>query len=508
MGGFDLVIKNGSVITIDGDFSKKRWLAVKDGIISALGDDDFTGEAQEVVDLAGRALIPGLVDTHAHVSGTGVIGAGLPVAGIATLKGVLDVVEEACAKDDSDTVIIGGNLFMPEQMEDKRVPDREELDKVSGKHPVMLAFWTGHGGIANTKALELAELPDEWRYVEKDGMFLDDAVSFHIIGSVLACLPDSYFESVYTNLANQCASLGMTTVHALDGMFVKDDKDVEVLLRIRDKLPIEYVPYFQTFDLKRAMGHGLKQIGGCLSVDGSPPQFTSCYIEPYPAAPHTRGLLNFSDRELYEFVTACTKENVQVAFHAIGDRAIDQILWIYRQVDMELGIKHLRPGIEHFSMPSDEHIEMAAELNVVAQTQPGIGDMLDGEGGNSYLAFLSPEKAVLEEKFSRFMAGGVTVTGGSDSPVTPMDSLFGIDRAVNAFQEYRRVSLDDAFKIYTINAAYATHQEDIKGSLEVGKHADMAILDKDPYTMEGGYRRDTVSVDATYKKGKLIYSKE
>jgi predicted amidohydrolase YtcJ len=198
---------------------------------------------------------------------------------------------------------------------------------------------------------------------------------------------------------------------------------------------------------------------------------------------------------------------MQVAFHAIGSRAIDQIIWIYRQVDMEIGIKHLRHRIEHFSTATDEQIAMAAELNLFVTSQPPIGDMLDGEAGNAYLQWLPPEKAVLSERFNRFMAGGAMVGGGSDTPVTPLDSLFGIDRAVNAFKEERRVSLDDAFKIYTINAAWGAHQEDIKGSLEVGKHADMVILDKDPYTMEGGFNRANIGVDATYKKGKLVFSK-
>ena len=150
---------------------------------------------------------------------------------------------------------------------------------------------------------------------------------------------------------------------------------------------------------------------------------------------------------------------------------------------------------------------MAAELNVCANTQPAIGNMLDGPEGNAYMQWVTPDKADLCEKFNRFMAGGVMTTGGSDSPVTPLDSLFGIDSAVNAFKEARRVSLDDALKLYTINAAYASHQDDVKGSLEVGKQADMVILDKDPYTMEGGYSRAAIGVDATYKKGKLVYSK-
>ncbi|MCL2492994.1 MAG: amidohydrolase family protein [Clostridiales bacterium] len=507
MNGFDLLIKNGSVITMDGALSKKRWLAVKDGIIQALGDSDFTGEARETINLDGRALIPGLVDAHAHVCMTGVMGNGLPLAGVKTSKGILDIVEEACAKDGSDTLIVGGNMFMPNQMEDGRVPDIRELDRVSGNHPVMLVFWTVHGGVANTKALELASLPEEWGYIKQDGMFLEDKISFYIISSILGTLSDSYFEEMYTGIAKNCASLGMTTVHALEGMFVKDDKDVEILLRIRDELPIEFVPYWQTFDLEKVKEHGLKQIGGCLSLDGSPPQITGCFFDAYPCAPYTRGLLNFSDRHLYEFVTACTKADMQVAVHAIGERAIDQITWIYRQVDKELGIKHLRDRIEHFALPGDEHIKMAAEMNLIAATQPATGDMLDNVNGNLNEAWMSKEKAQIVEKFSRYMDGGVMVIGGSDSPVTLMDALFGIDRAVNAFNPARRVSLDDALKLYTINAAWAAHQEDTKGSLEVGKHADMVILNKDPYTMEGGFTREAISVDATYKKGVLVYSK-
>jgi len=500
-------MKNGSVITMDGGLSKKRWLAVKDGIIQALGDDDFTGEALETVDLDGRALLPGLIDTHVHVTQTGVTNRGLPLTGVTTSKGILDIVEEACARDDSDTPIIGGNMLLPSQMDDKRIPDIAELDRVSGKHPVMLVFWTVHGGVANTKALELAELPEEWGYIKNDGIFIEDKISFYIIGGILATLGDSYYEEMYRDVAEECASLGMTTVHALDGMFVKDDKDVEALLRVRDKMPIEYVPYWQTFDLERVMSHGLKQIGGCLSLDGSPPQLTGCFFDAYPCAPYTRGLLNFSDRQLYDFVTACTKAGMQVAVHAIGERAVDQIVWIYRQVDKEIGIKHLRHRIEHFSLADDRHIEMAAEMNILVSLQPSTGDMLDNINGNLNEAWMSKEKAQLVEKFSRYMDGGVMVAGGSDSPVTLMDALFGIDRCVNAFNPARRVSLDDALKLYTINAAWATRQEDMKGSLEVGKQADMVILDKDPYKLPGGYSREAVSVDATYKKGKLIYSK-
>lgn len=506
MSTYDLLMKNGNIITMDGGLSRKRWLAVKDGLIAALGDrDDFSGTAAEEIDLGGRTLIPGLVESHAHVSMTGIGEMGIDLTGITTCKGILEAVEAFCAKDKSDTPVCGGNMLMMADMEDKRVPTRYELDEVSSEHPVMLVFWTGHGGTMNSKAVELANLQPEMLDVEKDGLFIEDDTSFHVIANIYNLFSDADFENIFQDTAQKCASRGITTIHSLDGMLVLGDRDTEILVRIKDKLPVEFINYTQTFDLERVQGYGLPRIGGCLCLDGSPPQFTAAYMEPYPAAPHTRGLLNFTDKELYEFIKAATKANMQTAFHAIGERAVDQLIYVYQQVDREIGIKHLRNRIEHFSLPSDRHIEMAAEMNIMCSAQPGIGNMLDGPNGNAYMGFVPEEKAKQHCNFARVMQNGVMVIGGSDSPVTPIDSLWGIDVAVNAHQPYRRVSLDDALKMYTINAAYASHQEDIKGSLETGKHADMVVLDKDPYAETGCINRTVITVEQTYKKGKRVF---
>lgn len=508
MSGFDLLIKNGTIITMDKELSKKRWIAVKDGIISAIGDrDDFSGEAKKVIDLDGRTLMPGLIDTHAHSSMTGIGQMGINLGGINTVSGILDAVKDFCEKDSSDKVICGCNMTMPEDMVEKRVPDRFELDAVTGDHPVMLVFWTAHGGTMNSKAIELAELTDEMAYVEKEGFFNDDKTSFHVIGNIYNLFTDEDFENLYMNIAEQCAGRGITTLHSLDGMMVKDDRDIDILMRIIHSLPIEFINYTQTFDWKKIHNYGLKQIGGCLCIDGSPPQLTAAYQEVYPCAPHTRGFLNYTDKELYDYVTAVSKAGMQVGFHAIGDRAVDQIIHVYQQVDREVGIRHLRHRIEHFSLPTSQIIEMAAEMNIVAACQPAIGNMLDNANGNGFEAFVSKEKAQIHENFSVLMRGGVTVTGGSDSPVTPMDAFVGIDAAVNAYNPARRVALDDALKLYTVNAAWACHQEDKKGSLEVGKEADFIIIDKNPYDLTGCIDSSVITVEETYKKGKQVFKK-
>ena len=506
MSSVDLVIRNSNIITMDGNLSRKNWIAIKDGIIHDVGNGGLNDvDTGSVIDGEGKTVLPGLIDCHVHSSMTGIGQRGIDLSGIDSVKGILDKVNEFCLKIPGDKVICGCNMNMPQTITEGRLPTRYELDEVTGDHPVMLVLWTAHGGCLNSKAIDHANLTEGMKSVEKEGFFNEDEISFHVIGNIYNLMTDKDFEEIYVNIAKECATKGITTIHSLDGMMVKDDRDTEVLKKIMDELIIEIVPYTQTFDYQKIQRYGLKQIGGCLSVDGSPPQLTGAYSNPYPMAPHTRGFLTYTDKELYDFVTAATKAGLQTAFHAIGDRAVDQIIYIYQQVDREIGIKDLRHRIEHFSTPTDQHIEMAAEMNIVASAQPVIGDMQDGESGNGFEAFAPPKIAAYHENFARVIRGGVTVCGGSDSPVTPMDCFKGLNSCVNAYNEKRRVSLDDALKMYTVNAAYAAHEENKKGSLEKGKQADMIIIDKDPYKEEGEIDRSVIKVEKTIKKGKIIF---
>ncbi|MDR1042429.1 MAG: amidohydrolase [Clostridiales Family XIII bacterium] len=507
MNGFDFAIKNANIITMDGNLSRKRWLAVEGGKVAALGDGEFTGEAAKILDVEGKTVLPGLTDSHAHATMTGIGMRGLDFSGYETVADILEKLREYCGKLDDDTQpVFALNLPSAEMLKDDRVPTREEVDGVTGAHPTMLVLWTVHGGVLNSAAIPLAKLQPGMEYVEKDGYFNDDKTSFHVIGNLFGAMSSEEYKQIYFEVAKACASKGITTLHALDGMMVKDDKDTEALKDILGDLPIELVPYTQTFDYEKIYGYGFKQIGGCLSIDGSPGQFTAAYSVPYPALPGTRGFLTYTDAELYAFVTEASKRGMQCAFHAIGDRAVDQIIYIYQQVDREIGIRHLRHRIEHFSLPTERHMEMAAEMNIIASSQPAIGNMLDNKGGCVFENWSPPEVAPNHEKTRRLIEAGITVLGGSDSPVTPMDSFFGLDACINAYNPDRRMSLDDALRIYIVNPAYAEHKEDVKGSLEPGKQADFVVIDKDPYREEGAIDRSVITVEATYKKGTCVYT--
>lgn len=508
MSDFDILVKNGTIITVDKDMSWKRWMGIKDGMITALSDrDDYEGcNADRVIDLQGQTVMPGLFETHVHSALTGLGWSGVDLDGIMTCPEILAKIEDFCAKAPGDSPVYAFNMKLPHQLDDKKTPHLKELDDISHGHPIMIMFWTVHGGILNTKGCDLVNLKPEMEYVREDGYFNEDWISSYIIAEFLGQFPDELFEDIYRKVDRQYASRGVTTVHSLEGMWVKDDKDAEILCSIKDDLSVEFVPYIQTFDIEKVKRLGLKQIGGCLPIDGSPPQLTAAYMFPYREAPHTRGFLCYSDMELYNFITACTKEGIQTAFHAIGGRAIDQLLYIYQQVDREIGIKHLRHRCEHFSMPFGERpYEMVQEMNIPCAMQPAISNMLCTNDYSIFEHQVSDEEALIHENAGRAVAKGVTVIGGCDGPVTPLDSYWGINAAAHAHAEYRRMPLDDAIRIYSINCAWASHREDRTGSLEVGKEADFAIIDRNPYEMGEDEDLASVVVQETFKKGKSIF---
>ena len=221
--------------------SRKRWFAVKDGMIAAMGErDDFAGEAKEVIDLNGGTVMPGFVDAHVHGTLVGMSHVGLDLLGINTVAGIVDAVREFCAQDPTDKVKYAFNMTMAKDLEDRRAPSRFELDAVTGDHPLIILNWTIHGGIINTKALEYlkATAPAVAKMVNDQGYFNEDDPIAHILG----LFTDEDFENFYKLLCEDCAKVGITTVHSLDGFWVKDDRDTEVLMRIIYTLPVEIRP--------------------------------------------------------------------------------------------------------------------------------------------------------------------------------------------------------------------------------------------------------------------------
>ncbi|MDR2487641.1 MAG: amidohydrolase family protein [Clostridiales Family XIII bacterium] len=508
---YDLLLKNGTVITVDKHMTVCHWVGIKDGTIAGLGNAEPEGEtASRVIDLAGRTVLPGLMDCHVHVMPAGLSLSAVPLEDARTVAEVLERIEAACASAPDAQAWIFAMNYVTQNVSEQRYPTRFELDAVSHGKKVMVLAATLHGCAVNTSAMEVCAVPGDMPGVERDGgditgVYSSDESSFLACANALGDLPDEALWQYIMDCADNAASKGVTTMHGLFGMFVKDDRDMALITSRASALPIEMVVFYQTWDVDKAQGMGLPRVGGCLTLDGASFEYTMANFAPYKSAPALRGVLYHNDEEVYQVVRKAHENDMQCTLHALGDRAIDQLIWTYHRVFMEQGRKDLRHRIEHFSYPTDEQIAMAADLGLVLSIQPGFTYYWDRAKGGEFEYMFGREGADRWDPFHKLVEAGCIVCAGSDCPVTAVDPLADIAAVVNGPNPIRNAPLDDAIRMVTINAAYAAGLEGRKGSIELGKDADLVVLDRNPYDCADDPSIHEMQVLRTIRAGEIIF---
>jgi predicted amidohydrolase YtcJ len=268
----------------------------------------------------------------------------------------------------------------------------------------------------------------------------------------------------------------------------RGDRDFDVLMGHRARLPVDVVPYVATMEIPFVMDYGLPRIGGDLSLDGSIGARTAHLGEPYVDAEDT-GVAYHGDENLTEFFHNAHLAGLQVAVHAIGDAAIEQALscWdrVYGTLDSR-SRRHFRARrhrIEHFEMPSRDQVERAANLGLAISVQPGF-DAAWGHPGAMYERRLGTDRATGMNPFRTMLARGMAVGGGSDSPVTPLDPMAGIVAAQGHHEPFERLGREEAIRLFTRGGSLLANLEDKKGSLDPGMQADFAAYEADPFEVE------------------------
>ncbi|MDY3012538.1 MAG: amidohydrolase family protein [Clostridiales Family XIII bacterium] len=246
---------------------------------------------------------------------------------------------------------------------------------------------------------------------------------------------------------------------------------------------------------------------GILTLDGAAFEHTMACFTPYTDRPELRGMLYHSDEEVYDFISKAHARSMQCTMHAVGERAIEQLLYTYLRVFSEQGRKDIRHRLEHFCLPTDEQIQMAKELDIILSMQPSFSYFWDG-AGQEFANVVGRKRADRMDPFHKIIEKGITVLSGSDAPVAPIQPLTYLAHCVSGYNQVRNISVTEAIKMCTVNAAYANGEEKQKGSLEVGKTADMAVISKDPYEAAAAGEILEMEVLATIKDGRIIYRKE
>jgi predicted amidohydrolase YtcJ len=502
----DLAIRNARIFTIDPLQPLAEALVVRDGRIVNLGAwehvKDSSGDVQ-VFNLDGNVVLPGFIDSHVHLGWTGLDKMGVSFYETETVEDVQEILAQAVIDTPLGEQILGMGLnhyLFP----DHKLPESTDLDAVTPDHPVMLLGVTGHYALANSKCLRELDLPPDISGLDESGLLRDRANTLAGREIRARFAREQGLGRVYGAAADLAASVGLTTVHALDGEDTADDEEIRALIAMEPELPVRVVIWFQTTHVEVVRNLGLPRVGGCILLDGDFGPHTAALMDPYIDQPDNRGTLYYTQEQVDQFVETAHLAGMQIAMHAVGDRAAEQALGSYEKVLDKWPRADHRHRIEHFSIFNERLVELTRRLGVHLAIQPPFDSYF---GGHTRLnRILGEERAKRTDPLRSLIEAGIPVGGGSDSTVTPMKPLYGVYSAVNHSNPRERVDIERALQLYTIDNAVLAFEEQDKGSLEIGKLGDMVVLGQDPTQVSVDKIAD-IPVEMTVVGGEVVYSR-
>lgn len=534
----DLVLLNGKVVTVDDDFSVAEAVAVKDRRILAVGPSaeiaEMAGAETEVIDLEGRTVLPGLIDSHLHMLGTGRAMSMLdcrtpPMRSIADIIAVVrGRVEEAEPGE-----WIQGRGWDQAKLAEHRNPTRWDLDEAVPDNPVYLTRTCGHVAVVNSRALELAGITRDTPQpvggsIVKDGegeptgLLLERPAFWLVLKHVPPPDLDTKVEAI--KLASLAFSeAGLTGV--IEPGIVAEDmrayqralKESGLTVRVSMMLtalegdePVEEsLRRIREFPITTSFGDDmLRFLGLKLLIDGGIGPRTALLREPYEGEPDNYGILTMPEEKLQRLLDAGNTQGMLVGVHCAGGRAMDIVLKAFEETDRKRPIKGRRFTLIHAYQPSEENFEQCSRLGVVVASQPSFLHYL----GDSFYENVGPDRSKWVKPHRAWIDNGVVVAAGTDSPVTPHPPFVSLWAAIARRTEVKgtqmgteqRVTREEAIRMYTINGAYLSFEEDVKGSIELGKLADLIVIDRDILTCPEDEIEET-KVLRTILGGKTVY---
>lgn len=532
----DVIFINGHILTMNDEQKEAQAVAVRNGSIVWVGKNDdvlaLKGENTDVVDLEGKTMMPGFVESHTHTTGYGLnlLQVDLRPEKAPALDDFLQKIKEAVERTPKGEWIRGWG-WDDSRLAEKRNPTRWDLDKVAPDHPVFLKRTCGHVAVANSKALEISgitkDTPDPYGgHIVKDKETGEPTGLLQEKAQGLIKIPKFTFKDVAEGLKlaqKDYAKWGITTLHDMSTQAI----DLQVFQYLRDtgELTVRVRPWIWAMDqeprvgllddlialgIRSGFGDDMVKIQGSkFMLDGSAGGRTAAVAEPYEDD-DSKGILYYTKDEVAPYMKKSIEAGLRVAIHAIGERAIDVAIESFKEAHESVDITKMRNRIEHCGLPTDEHLQAMKDLELIAASSIGFIYHL----GDSYIKNLGPERMKRAYPHKSFKEYGIVAPGNSDLPVTNGNPWYGIYAAVTrktisgqVSDTVQNISVYDALKAYTTDAAYSSFEEDTLGVIKENAKADLIVLSDNPLEVDVEQLKD-ISIDATYMNGKLIYSKE
>ena len=414
-------------------------------------------------DFNGAYAYPGFIDTHTHSFEGGLYCSGVDLSKVKNIADVLELLSAENAKKTKEEIIFAWQLDET-LLQEKRFPTVQELDSAVPDKALLLRRIDGHSCMLNSFARKQIKELNTKNEVLK-GAENDRAVRhFH------SCLTDEEIIEAYQVSAKIGLEGGFTSLHTMIGDAHNSIAHYELIRDNLNKFPLRFILYPQSFNISAALDAGAKRIGGCILADGSIGSETAAVSEPYLNST-SKGVLYQSDEFWQKFISEASKHHLQVAVHCIGDRAIRQINNVYKNIATT---EELRCELIHCELTDDDLIREIAVSKAVPVMQPNFDLLWGGENG-FYAQKLGIKRSQIMNRFATILKAGITITGGSDWYVTPLNAMQSINAAINHHNPQERLTLAQAIDIYTKNAAWLNFEENITGQIKTGFQADLSI---------------------------------
>lgn len=528
------LITNGNIHTFNKKEETVQAIVVEGEKILDLGTEQemklhYGSTIQKIIDLQGKTAIPGLTDSHMHLSGVAINFIELDLTGVRSKREMLDQIKEKSHSLPKGEWLLGRgwdeNLF-----KEGTIPTIAELDQVAPHHPLFLGRICGHAFLANRKAFEVCQInPTD---VPQGGEIVFDPSTKEPTGLILETasklftrhIPDKSYDQLKAALKQAmeyCMKCGLTSIHTNDPLYLGgfdqtyqlfDELINQERIGLRSHLLIDY-PFLSTLKEKNMLpgyGNSKLKIGAIkIFADGALGRRTALLSEPYEDDPTNYGTAIHDEEKLFEIIQNARKYQAPVAVHTIGDQALENVLNVFDRLPKV----SKRDRLIHASILRPDLLKRLKNPNIVVDTQPRFiaSDFpwIEERLGKKRIQYAYPLKTMI--------SSGILSAGGSDAPIEPVDPLLGIHAAVTrkmgnenhpGYIPEEKLSIKEALKLFTIGGAYASNEENVKGTIEKGKYADLTVLSHDLLQIQDPDEILEASVEMAIIGGKQTYIKE
>ncbi len=523
----DLVLYNGNIVTVDEAIPRAQAVAIANGHFVAVGSNDeirpLAGALTKKVDLGGNTVLPGFIDAHTHPASSGLRHLREVDCDLRSIRAIKETLRVR-AKNTPPGEWVLGFKYDDTKTAEGRFLTRQDLDDVSREHPVYVNHRGGHSSYVNSKAFEAAGV-SEMTPDPSGGKFVRDPETGKLNGRTLETAND-FFEKVIPSrfsradhqegvelIAKMMVATGVTSVHDAGG-------STEDLLAYQDAraagdLSFRVYCLIRSTNLDRmieagvrtGLGDGWVRVGPMKAIcDGSISERTALLSKPYVGRPDDYGILVTEEGELYEQARKAHEAGWQIGIHANGDVGIDITLRVFERLQRESPRKDPRFRLEHCTVISKSLVRRIQKLGAIPNPF------------STYVYFHGekmPEYGAerLEHMFAvrSFLDAGIKVTQTSDYPPGPFEPMMALQSSVtrtdmkgNLWGASQKVTVEEAIRVGTLHGAYASYEEDVKGSIRAGKVADLVVLGRDPLQEEPSSLID-IPVERTMVGGRWVY---